>query len=103
MKLDKFLLKTGLNKKDAKFLKLSLTGIAALISSLFFSCSKSDLKSSANNISVSTQSYEVSQTTSSISNLSDTPSDFNKKNCGPTPNYPCGTKYYTVSYYDFIS
>lgn len=103
MKISKILSKTGLNKSDVSFLKISITGIITLISSLFFSCSKNDLKEQSQNTVTSTQTYEVSQPTSSVYNLSDTPTEFNKKNCGPTPGYPCGTKYYTVSYIDFIS
>lgn len=104
MKIDKLINKTGLNQKDASFLKISLTGILAVISSLFFSCSnsKTEIKEPSQSTVVSTETYQVSNTTASISNLSDTPVDFNKKNCGPTPGYPCGTKYYTISYNDFV-
>ncbi|MCX7641817.1 MAG: hypothetical protein N2Z20_04200 [Elusimicrobiales bacterium] len=98
MKIEKVFLKTGVTKKDIKLLKLSFAGLITLISSFFSSCSKNEFKQSQTVIS--THTYQTQPTTSDVKNIADTPPNFKQKNCGPTPGYPCGTKYFTVSIFD---
>ncbi len=99
--------KTGLDEEDVKRLfKLSIWSfITFCFYILFTSCSRNGYKT---DIKTSSDDYKVEKGTSSQTQINTDliqppslgPSQENK-NCGPTPGYPCGTKYYTVSIRDF--
>ncbi len=101
MRLKDIFSKTGLKKSDIKYISFSFTGVIAFLASFFTSCSKNSVKETSNSSNISTQTYMVEKS-SDIKDIIDTPDEFKKKNCGPTPGYPCGTKYYTVSIKDFV-
>ncbi|MGC8866625.1 MAG: hypothetical protein ACP5IO_02750 [Elusimicrobiales bacterium] len=103
MSLKDIVLKTGLKKDDVKYIKFSFAGIVAILSSFLSSCSKNGVKELDNTApSVSSTQTYVIEKSSNVRDIIDTPEDFKNKNCGPTPGYPCGTKYYTVSIKDFV-
>lgn len=102
MKFEKIFSKTGLDKKDISLIKFSITSIIAMLASFFSSCSNNGVKEPTTTTVVSTATYQVNQSTTDVQNIINTPDEFKKKNCGPTPGYPCGTKYYTISVHDFL-
>ncbi|NLH39774.1 MAG: hypothetical protein GX445_06905 [Elusimicrobia bacterium] len=115
MKINELLKNTGVEKNDSKkFLNFTLIGFAGLIVSLFASCNKNEIKGNAEQLTPSkpvnqsqqtkSDSYNINKTTQSVQSIiesEDNPFGDINKNCGPTPGYPCGTKYYTVSIKDF--
>ena len=104
MKFESLLSKTGLDKRDLSLIKFSIPAVVAMLASFFSSCSNTGFKGSSTGSVVSTSTYssEGSQIEpKDIEKIVDTPEDFKKRNCGPTPGYPCGTKYYTISISDF--
>ncbi len=96
-KLKKAALKTGLD--GGKIGSLFSFSIAALILSFFSSCAK-NAASTASTASPNTlKPAEIPVSAADV--ILDTSTVLDKKSCGPTPNYPCGTRYYTVSIKDF--
>lgn len=115
MKITELLKNTGVEKNESKkFLNFTLLGLVGLVVSLFASCNKNGIKGEQNQltpskpVNLSTQtnsnSYNINKTTQSVQSIiesEDDPFGGLNKNCGPTPGYPCGTKYYTVSIKNF--
>lgn len=110
MNINKLISRTGF-KKDETQKAFGFLGIVMLVFSFFVaSCNKNGIKEPEKEVKPSdsaatgdtgssfTTLYNLEKTTSDITLP---PNSFNKKNCGPTPGYPCGTKYYTVSPKDF--
>lgn len=85
-------------KETKKAFRISLSGLLIFVLSFFVSsCNKNGVKEEKTS-EINQESYNIEKTTSSLKPAE----DLNiKKNCGPTPGYPCGTKYYTVSVKDF--
>ncbi|MEF3279796.1 MAG: hypothetical protein K6357_02365 [Elusimicrobiota bacterium] len=106
MSLSNLLKKTGIkDHENQNLFKLGLFGFLSIIFSFLISCNKNGVKQeeSSNNLdaNVSTSTYKIEKATTSLKPLIDNEDTFGKKNCGPIPGYPCGTKYYTVSIRDF--
>lgn len=91
---------TGIDRKETKkAFSFNLAGLfLVFISFLISSCSKNGVKEKAETKEITKETYNLEKTTNPITPPEDI---INKKNCGPTPGYPCGTKYYTVSVRDF--
>jgi hypothetical protein len=115
MSINRLLKNTGVSGKESKkFLNFTIAGLIGLVISFFASCNRNEIKGSTEtgtsakpvNVSTNTESdsYNVKKTTQSVQSLienGDEPLGGVNKNCGPTPGYPCGMKYYTVSMKDF--
>lgn len=99
MNLNKISKICGVEEKEIKkAFQISLSGLLVFIISFFVSsCNKNGVKEEKSS-ELKQESYNIEKTTQSLKPTE----DLNlKKNCGPTPGYPCGTKYYTVSVKDF--
>lgn len=96
-KLKRAALKTGLDKeKIGPFFSFS---IVALIMSFFSSCAKNSASTSTLSLPKTVKPVEVPVSPADV--IIDTSTFLDEESCGPTPNYPCGTRYYTVSVNDF--
>lgn len=102
MRIEELFSKTGLDKKNIRLIKFSAASILALVASFLSSCSNNGVKEKSQTTITSTTTYQTEKPQISPQDVVDTPQDFKNKNCGPTPGYPCGTKYYTISVYDFV-
>jgi len=95
-KFYKIAFKAGVSKKEVKNItNYTFAGLITLLFSFLSSCykngeilNKEDKKTKFDDIKVSTDTNVPDNIIS------------DKDNCGPTPGYPCGTKYYTVSIKD---
>lgn len=100
MKIFKISRNIGVEDRDIK--KIFGIGLLGAIVAFFSGC----IKNSALNGKTSnkTENPPLSESSNSINKSTDViDSQYNKINdsCGPTPGYPCGTRYYTVSIKDF--
>ncbi|MEW5951921.1 MAG: hypothetical protein GX447_09150 [Elusimicrobia bacterium] len=94
--LKKAALKTGLEKEKVN--SIFSLGLAALIMSFLSSCAK-NASSAKPQTDTSVKPAEKPLTPADV--ILDSSTVLDKKSCGPTPNYPCGTRYYSVSLKDF--
>jgi len=104
MKIERLLEKTSKEKDLKKLFGFSFFGFIAFIVSFFVSCTKNGINKNKTETLNSNSNFNLEKSTSPItisSNSIDTNLLPNKKDCGPTPGYPCGTKYYTISIKDF--
>lgn len=96
-KLKKAALKTGLEKE--KLGSLFSLSLAAVILSFFSSCVKNASSPDKPIAENTVKPAEVPVSAADV--ILDSSTVLDKKSCGPTPNYPCGTRYYAVSLKDF--
>jgi len=103
-KIYKNIVKTGVSDKELKkVFGFSLIGFVILIISFFSSCIKNSI-SKNEGIKTDEKPTNLKELSNSLKKSTDSIIDSNNKiddSCGPTPGYPCGTRYYTVSIKDF--
>lgn len=98
-KLKKNALKTGLQIENVN--SIFSLGFAALLLSFFSSCARNTAPVVKVEEDKGVKPAEKPLTPADV--ILDSSTILDKKSCGPTPNYPCGTRYYTVSMRDFIN
>ncbi len=90
-------LKTGLCRENIG--SLFSVGFITFLLSFFSSCAKNAATTSKNTADNGIKPAEKPLTPADV--ILDSSTVLDKQSCGPTPNYPCGTRYYTVSIADF--
>lgn len=96
-KLKKNALKTGLCRENIG--SLFSVGFISFLLSFFSSCAKNAATTSKIPADNGVKPSEKPITPADV--ILDSSTILDKESCGPTPNYPCGTRYYTVSIADF--
>jgi len=102
MKISRLLNKTSKDSSLKKLFSFSFVGFITFILSFLTSCNNKNGLKNKMDTNTTKPTFNIEKSTIPISETSPQINPkLPKKDCGPTPGYPCGTKYYTVSIKDF--